>query len=67
LFSLSRVYTEPTYLVFGLCAAYLQLVATVEPDAVPPLTRPLVFRLMLLSAVFLFGLHLLTITLVQWS
>ena len=67
LFSLSRVYTESTYLVFGLCAAYLQIVATVEPDAVPPLTRTLVVRLILLSAVFLFGLHLMTTSLVQWS
>jgi O-antigen ligase len=67
LFSLSRVYTQLTYLVFGLCAAYLQLVATDEPDAMPPLSRALVVRLLLLSALFVCGLHLLTTTLIQWS
>jgi putative inorganic carbon (hco3(-)) transporter len=67
LFSLSRVYTPSTYLVFGLCAAYLQIVAAVEPDAVPRLTRTLMVRLILLSGLFLFGLHLLTTGLVQWS
>ena len=67
LFSLTRVYTPSTYLIFGLCAAYLQIVEAVVPGAVPRLTRPLVVRLALLSGLFLFGLHLLTTVLVQWS
>jgi hypothetical protein len=67
LFSLSRVYTPSTYLVFGLCAAYLQIVEAAAPGSVPPLTGALVLRLALLSGLFLFGLHLLTTGLVQWA
>jgi hypothetical protein len=67
LFSLTRVYTPSTFLIFGLCAAYLQIVESVAPGAVPRLTGALVGRLALLSGLFLLGLHLLTTVLVQWS
>jgi hypothetical protein len=65
LFSLSRVYTPSTYLVFGLCTAYLQLAARAAPGAVPRLTGARVFRLALLSGGVLAGLHLFTVLMVQ--
>jgi O-antigen ligase len=67
LFSLTRIYTQSTYLILGLCTAYLQIVEAAVPGAVPRLTVALVVRLTLLSGLFLFGLHLLTIVLVKWS
>jgi hypothetical protein len=67
LFSLSRVYSPPTILIFGLCAAYFNLAAPAAPRAVPPVTQRLVARLFLTSALCLFGLYVFTTVMVQRS
>jgi len=67
LFSLSRVYTPSSYLVFGICTAYLQIVASAAPKTLPRLTQTLALRLTLLSGLFLLGLHFFTVIMVQRS
>jgi hypothetical protein len=67
LFSLSRPYVMPTYLVFGLTAAYLRLAGA--GLALPPLRfdRRLVRRLLLASAAALVLIYLFVRTFVRWG
>jgi hypothetical protein len=64
--SLSRNYSLPTYLILGLSAAYLRLAAAQLPGAVPPLSAPLVFRWVGLSALFVAVMSIGTPLLVRW-
>jgi O-antigen ligase len=67
LFSLSRVDIPTVYLVFGLCAAYLGIVASVAPGSVPRLTKVLVARVAVFGGLLMLLIHLLVISVVQWS
>lgn len=65
LLSLSRVYVQPIYLVFGLCTVYFNLVLAAVPHSVPPITLRRAMMLVLLSALFLLGLHFLTVAMTR--
>ncbi len=67
MFSLSRIYTPPTYLMLGLCTAYLRQAAVAAPAAVPRLTRRLAARTAALSLVCLIGLQFFVLLFVRWS
>lgn len=62
LFSLSRCYVVPTYLVFGTCAAYLNLVWIHTQSGEPLIiwNRAHLFRLISASACTFSGLYVLT-------
>jgi putative inorganic carbon (hco3(-)) transporter len=63
--SLSRDVTPPTYVIFGLVAAYLRLAAPAGRGLVPRLTPGLAGRAAALGVVALVGLHTLTVLLIR--
>lgn len=67
--SLSRCYVVPTYLVFGLTAAYVRMVGCRLPARRPILVwnRQNAMRLVTCSSVLLMGLFVATRILVRWS
>ncbi|MBN9519683.1 O-antigen ligase family protein [bacterium] len=65
--SLSRIYTQPTYLLIGLGTVFLGLAAEVVPGAAPRLNPRLAFRLAVAGGACLAALHVLTVLLVNRS
>jgi hypothetical protein len=53
LLSLSRIAIEPTYMVPGMAAAYLGMVATDPPVSQPRFSIGTVFRMIIVSVLFL--------------
>ena len=67
LYSLSRLYTQPTYTVFGVVTAYFALVSDRVPGVVPPLSVRSAGVLVAASTAVLFGLYLFVNSMVRWS
>jgi hypothetical protein len=67
MFSLSRAYVVPTYLIMGLAVVYMRLVVTRPPAPPMPLSGRLVGRLAVWSVVFLMGIHAFVRFAVRWS
>ena len=65
--SLSRLYVEPTYLVFGLVAAYLRVVPTDPRGPLVEFDRRSAGKLALCSIGVLVGLSLLVRLTVNWG
>jgi O-antigen ligase len=65
--SLSRAYVEPTYLVFGLVAAYLRVVPTHPPGPLVKFDRRTAGHLVLCSIAVLIGLSIVVRFTVNWS
>ncbi len=60
MFSSTRSYTVTTYLIVGLCAAYLRVLGDRGYALLPRFDGRLLRRLFVASALFLFGLHTYT-------
>ncbi len=67
LYSLSRLYTQPTYTVFGIAAAYFGLIGERVPGLVPPLTWKLTAGLAAVAGVVPLALYLFVNSTVRWS
>ena len=65
--SLSRVYTQTTYLMVGMGTVFLARAAEVVPGAMPPLSPRLAIRVTLVSGAFLIALQIVTTVLIRRS
>jgi putative inorganic carbon (hco3(-)) transporter len=65
--TLSRVYTEPTYLMLGLVAVYLTLAARARPEAMPKLSWKLAGIGTLFGGLFVIGMYIFVLTFAHWG
>lgn len=65
--SLSLCYVVPTYTVVGIAAVYSRIGTATCPAAVPPLNGRLIWRLVVVSAVWLIALMLFVHQFVKWQ
>jgi O-antigen ligase len=59
MFSLSRVFNPPTFIILGLVTAYLRVAAPLSPTPAPPVTARLAGWMVVLSAINLFSIHMI--------
>ena len=67
LLSLSRSYTVPTYMMFGIVTVYLQIASAHSSVAAPRFDSPFVLRLLKFSIAWLVVLLIFTRLMVRWS
>ena len=67
LLSLSRAYTVPTYMMFGIVTVYLQNAAVRSSVAAPRFDGSFVMRLLKFSVAWLIILMLFARLMVRWS
>lgn len=67
MYSLSRLYTQPMYTVFGITAAYFALVSERVPGLIPPLSWKMTAALAAVGVGLLMALYLFVRVMVRWS
>jgi O-Antigen ligase len=67
LFTLSRVYTYPVYVVLGLVSVYLNFAAKYAAAYVPPVSFKLIVRCGLLGVSFLLATHIFILITARWQ